>query len=99
MLSGVWITVLVVCYGAALALEAIGLRWRFPGRRIAMATFALAGFLIHGAVLGNSFATEPIPLSTPAEWLSVAGIALALVYLAAILYLPRSPSGLLLLPL
>ncbi|MGE3240557.1 MAG: hypothetical protein AB7G28_01910 [Pirellulales bacterium] len=99
MLSGAWITVLVVCYGAALALEVIGLQWRFPGRRIAMAAFALAGFLIHGAVLGNSFATEPIPLSTPAEWLSVAGFALALVYLAAILYLPRSPSGLLLLPL
>ena len=40
-----------------------------------------------------------MPLASPAEWLSVAAFALALVYLATILYLPRSPSGLLLLPL
>lgn len=99
MLSGTWIVALVSCYAAALALEVVGLKWRFPGRRVAMAAFAFAGFLVHAAVLGNSFATEPIPLSTPAEWLSVAGFALVLVYLAAILYLPRSPSGLLLLPL
>lgn len=99
MLSGIWIVVLVACYGAALALELIGLKWRFPGRRVAMAALALAGFVVHGAVLGSSIATEPVPLASPAEWLSVAAFALALVFLAAILYLPRSPSGLLLLPL
>jgi ABC-type uncharacterized transport system permease subunit len=64
-----------------------------------MAAFALAGFIAHGLMLGRSFAIEPVPLATPAEWLSVAAFALALVYLATILYLPRSPSGLLLLPL
>lgn len=99
MLSGSWIVVLVACYGGALALELLGLKWRFPGRRVAMAGLALAGFIIHTIVLGGSFAHEPTPLSSPAEWLSVAAFALVLVYLAAILYLPRSPSGLLLLPL
>jgi ABC-type uncharacterized transport system permease subunit len=99
MLSGIWIVVLVACYGAALALELIGLKWRFAGRRVALAACAFAGFVVHGIVLGSSFAREPVPLATPAEWLSVAAFALALVFLATILYLPRSPSGLLLLPL
>lgn len=99
MLSGTWIVVLAACYGAALALEVIGLKWRFTGRRVAMAAFALLGFFVHGVVLGGSFTTDPVPLATPAEWLSVAGFALALIYLAAILYLPRTPTGLFLLPL
>lgn len=90
---------LVACYAAALALELVGLKRRFPGRRVAMAAFALAGFLIHGFLLGSRFATEPVPLASPAEWLSVAAFALAVVYLATVLYLPRSPTGLLLLPL
>jgi ABC-type uncharacterized transport system permease subunit len=99
MFSGNWMIVLVACYCAALALELIGLKSRFPGRRVAMAAFTLVGFIAHGIVLGSSFATEPVPLASAAEWLSVAAFALVLVYLAAILYLPRSPSGLLLLPL
>jgi len=99
MLSDVWIVISVICYAAALALELVGLRWRFPGRRVAMAALALGGLVAHGIVLASSFGHEPTPLSSPAEWLSVAAFALALVFLAAILYLPRSPSGLLLLPL
>jgi hypothetical protein len=99
MLSGIWIVVLVACYGVALALELVGLKWRSPGRRLAAAAFALGGFVVNSVVLGSSFATEPVPLSTPAEWLSAAAWSLALVYLAAILYLPRSPSGIVLLPL
>ena len=99
MLSGIWIVVLIGCYGAALVLELCGLKWHFPGRRVALAGFVLAGFVVHGIVLAGSFATEPVPLASPAEWLSVAAFALALVCLAAILYLPHSPSGALLLPL
>lgn len=99
MLSGIWIVVLVACYGAALALELVGLKSRFRGQRLVTAAFALLGFVVNSAVLGSSFATEPVPLATPAEWLSAAAWALALVYLAAILYLPRSPSGVVLLPL
>lgn len=97
--SGNWMLVLVVSYGAALLLELLGLKWRFSGRRVAIAAFALAGFIAHGLILGRSFATERVPLATPAEWLSVAAFALGLVYLATIFYLPRSPSGLLLLPI
>ena len=85
MFSGNWMIVLVACYCAALALELIGLKSRFPGRRVAMAAFTLVGFIAHGMVLGRSFATEPVPLASAAEWLSVAAFALVLVYLAAIL--------------
>ena len=99
MLSGIWIAVLAACYATALALELVGFKQRFSGRRLASAAFALSGFIVHSAVLGSSFATEPVPLATPAEWLSAAAWSLALVYLAAILYLPRSPSGVVLLPL
>jgi ABC-type uncharacterized transport system permease subunit len=99
MLSGIWIVVLATCYTAALALELAGLRWRFAGRRAALAGCTLAGIVVHALVLGSSFTTEPVPLASPAEWLSVAAFALVIVYLAAILYLPRSPTGLLLLPL
>lgn len=99
MSSGTWTVIVAACYGVALALELVGLKRRFPGRRVAMAAFAFAGFLIHGFLLGSRFTSEPVPLASPAEWLSVAAFALALVYLATILYLPRSPTGLLLLPL
>lgn len=99
MLTGIWIVAVVACYGAALALELCGLKWRFHGRRTAMAACALSGFVLHGAVLASSVATEPVPLASPADWLSVAAFALALVFLAAVLYLPSSPSGLLLMPL
>lgn len=99
MLSGIWIVVLVACYGTALALELIGLKWRSPGQRVATAVLVLLGFVVNSVVLGSSFATEPVPLATPAEWLAAAAWSMALVYLAAMLYLPRSPSGVVLLPL
>ena len=92
MLSGIWIVVFAACYATALALELVGLKWRFPGRRVAMAAAAVAGFVLHGIVLASSFRSEPVPLATPAEWLSVAAFALALVYLATILYLPGGTS-------
>jgi ABC-type uncharacterized transport system permease subunit len=99
MLSGIWIAVLAACYSVALTLEATGLKRRFTGRRVAMAVFALSGFAIHSVVLASSFFTQPVPLATPAEWLSAASWSLALVYLAALLYLPNTPSGIILLPL
>ena len=58
MLSGIWIVVLAACYTLALALEFVGLKRRFPGRRVAMAVFALSGFAIHSVVLANSFYTQ-----------------------------------------
>jgi hypothetical protein len=98
MLSGHWIVILAACYGAALSLELVGIKRRFIGRRIALSVFALAGFFVHSILLVSSFATEPVPLASPAEWLLVAAWSLALVYLATLLYLPHSPSGLVLLP-
>jgi ABC-type uncharacterized transport system permease subunit len=93
-----WVVIVVACYLAALGLELLGLKRRFAGRRAAIAGLALAGFLVQSYILATSFATEPLPLASPAEWLLVAAWALALVYLAAILYLPQTPSGIVLLP-
>jgi ABC-type uncharacterized transport system permease subunit len=42
---------------------------------------------------------EAMPLSSPAEWLFVAAGVLAMLYLAAIFYLPNTPVGLVMLPL
>lgn len=89
----------VVCLLTALGLELIGMKRRFHGRRAAIGAFALAGFLAQSYVLATSFTTEPVPLASPAEWLLVAAWAMLLVFLAAILYLPQTPSGLLMLPI
>ena len=92
------IVIAVAAFVAALALELIGLKRRFHGRRLAIAACTLTGFLALSYVLVTSFRTEPVPLASPAEWLLVAAWALVLVFLAAILYLPQTPSGVVLLP-
>jgi len=85
-----------ICYVAALGLEIVGAPARLAARRAGAA--ALAGWIMHSVMLAASFGTEPVPLASPSEWLLVAAWALALIYLATVLYLPQTPSGLVLLP-
>jgi ABC-type uncharacterized transport system permease subunit len=94
----VWVIIAIACYLAAFGLEVVGLKRRFEGRRIAVAALTLAGFVAQSIVLTTSFSTEPVPLASPAEWLFVAAWALVIVNLAAKLYLPQTPSGIVLLP-
>jgi hypothetical protein len=100
MLSGVWVVVVFVCYAGALGLELIGLKRRFVGRRAALVTLTLAGLAAQTIdLVRHAIVVDSPPLSSPAEWLFMAAAVLALVYLAAIFYLPRTPAGVLVLPL
>jgi ABC-type uncharacterized transport system permease subunit len=99
MLSGISIICFAACYAIALALEVIGLKRRFAWHRILLSSVTFAGVLAHTLflVLGSK-STSALPLST-ADWVLWAAWLLAIVYFAALFYLPRSPTGLVLLPI
>jgi ABC-type uncharacterized transport system permease subunit len=99
MLSTALIIAFAACYAIALALEAITLRRRpawFPTPLIIATSIALILHAIY--LLRNAIGANSLPIST-ADWLLWAGWLLGVVYLAALFYLPRSPTGLVLLPL
>jgi ABC-type transport system involved in cytochrome c biogenesis permease subunit len=100
MLSGIWVVVVFACYGAALGQELLGLTRRSAGRRFALAATTLVGIAAQAVdLVRHATLVEALPLSSPAEWLFVAAGVLALLYLAAIFYLPSTPSGIVMLPL
>lgn len=100
MLPGVWVVVVFVCYGAALGLELLGLKRRFAGRRAALAALTLIGLAAQAVDLTrHATLVDSPPFSSPAEWLFMAAAVLAILYLAAIFYLTRTPIGILILPL
>jgi ABC-type uncharacterized transport system permease subunit len=86
-------------YGAALGLETAGL-WAQPRwRRLAVVVAAAAGIVAHTWYLGRRAAQSPwAPLSSPHDWYLAAAWALAVVYVALVLYYPRASTGLFLLP-
>jgi ABC-type uncharacterized transport system permease subunit len=93
----------IICFAASYAivfvLELIGLRTRFGWHRVALAIATLAGLAAHTLFLGRVASdTNTIAMST-AEWLLLAAWVLAIIYLAALFYLPRSPTGIVLLPI
>jgi ABC-type uncharacterized transport system permease subunit len=88
------------CYAIALALEVIGLKKRFTWHRWALVAMTAAGFVAHTIYLTNlAMAAKTAPLSSPAEWLLGAAWVLVLIYVGAIVNLPRAATGLILLPL
>ena len=100
MLSGIWVVVVFTCYAAALGLELAGLKRRFAGQRLAVALLTLVGLAAQAVdLVRHATLVEAVPLSSPAEWLFVAAAVLALLYLAAVFYLPNTPVGLVMLPL
>jgi ABC-type uncharacterized transport system permease subunit len=100
MLSGAWIIIVFASYATALGLELAHFQWRFAGRRAALVTATLVGLAAQTIDLARHAAiVDAAPLSSPAEWLYMAAAVLALVYLAAIFYLPGTPIGILMLPL
>src|SRR5262245_41963746 len=100
MLSGISTLCFVGSYAIALALELVGLARRFAWHRAALFGVTAAGFFAQTIYLWNLAATtKATPLSSPAEWLLLSAWVLVLVYLGAIVNLPRSASGLILLPI
>jgi ABC-type uncharacterized transport system permease subunit len=100
MLSGAWVIIVFVSYAAALGLELAYFQWRFTRRRALLVAATLVGLAAQTVDLARHTAiVDAPPLSSPAEWLYMASAVLALVYLAAIFYLPSAPIGILMLPL
>ena len=93
----------VVCfaasYGVALACEASRLLFRSGVRGAAMVGFAAAGLVAHTLFLGWRAAHAPaVPLSSAYDWYLLAAWMLAGGYLWLTLANPRTPVGLVVLP-
>lgn len=100
MLSGISILCFAASYAVAFALEIVGLVKRFAWHRAVLLVATVAGLIAHTLYLAKlAAATKAAPLSSPAEWLLVAAWVLVLVYLGAIVNLPRAATGLILLPI
>jgi ABC-type uncharacterized transport system permease subunit len=100
MLSGISIVCFAACYAIALGLEIIGLRRRSTWRRAALVGATSAGVLAHSLYLTyQAGQASALPASTAAEFLLLVGWVMAIIYLAALFYLPRAPTGVILLPI
>jgi hypothetical protein len=100
MLSGISIICFAACYAIALGLELVGLRTRSTWRRATLIGTVVAGILAHSLYLAyQAGAARALPASTAAEFLLLAGWVLAIIFLAALFYLPRAPTGVILLPI
>jgi ABC-type uncharacterized transport system permease subunit len=100
MLSGISTICFAACYAIALGLEVLGLTSRAAWRRAALIGITAAGVVAHTLYLAyRGVQAGALPASTAAEWLQLAAWVLAAVYLAALFYLPRTPTGLVLLPM
>jgi ABC-type uncharacterized transport system permease subunit len=99
MLSGTLIICSATGYAIALALELLGLRQRFAWRPVVLRVLTLYALLTHTIYLiKNATSNGALPIST-ADWLLWAAWLIAIVYFAALFYLPRSPTGIVLLPI
>jgi ABC-type uncharacterized transport system permease subunit len=99
MLPGTLIICSAAGYTIALALEFLGLKQRVAWIRIALRALTLFAVLVHTIHLArNATTNSALPIST-ADWLLWAAWLIAIVYFAALFYLPRSPTGIVLLPI
>jgi ABC-type uncharacterized transport system permease subunit len=88
-----------IAYAIVLILEIAGLRRRLPWHRALVALLTLVALFAHWFALGRSgTARSGLPIST-ADWLLWAAWLLALIYFAVVFYLPRTPTGIVLLPI
>jgi ABC-type uncharacterized transport system permease subunit len=94
---------LIICsavgYAIAFALEIVGVRRRFAGRRIVLDIVVLSAVLAHSFYLVRNVARSNTLNISTADWLLWAAWLMAVVCFAALFYLPRSPTGLVLLPI
>jgi ABC-type uncharacterized transport system permease subunit len=100
MLSGISIVCFAASYAVAFGLELMGLMRRAAWRRAALIGVMIAAVSAHTLYLGyRTTHANVLPAATAAEWLLLVAWVLAVVYLAALFYLPRVPTGLVLLPI
>ena len=99
MFSGISIICFAASYAVALVLEAIGLRKRPAWLRLAVIASSAAGLVAHTLYLAYVAADASAQPMSAMEWVLMAGWVLAVVYLAALFYLPRTPTGVVLLPI
>lgn len=99
MLTRITILCFAGSYGVAFGLELIRLRSKATWVRLPLIFAAAAGLFAHVMFLfNNAAAANALPIST-ADWLLWAALVLAVVYFATIFYLPRTPTGLALIPI
>jgi ABC-type uncharacterized transport system permease subunit len=99
MLTRISILCFAGSYVVAFGLELIRLRSKATWVRLPLIFAAAAGLLAHVVFLFNGVtAANALPIST-ADWLLWAALVLAAVYFATIFYLPRTPTGLALIPI
>lgn len=94
----------IVCfaasYGIALLLEFSRLWFQSRLRGVVMAAFAAAGLAAHTLFLGyRAAAATGSPLSSEMDWCLLAAWVLVVLYLVLLFVYPRTPFGLVLLPL
>ena len=100
MLSGISVICFATSYTVALLLEVSRLFFRSGIRRVAMIVFGGLGlfthtvFLYHQAVNATGF-----PLSNKQDWYFLAAWVLAAIYLSLSHYHPKTPFGVILLPI
>ncbi len=99
MPSGNLIIGSAIGYVIAFVLELIGVRRRIAGHRVVLGIITLCAVATHFIYLaGNATSGNGLNVST-ADWLLWAAWLIAAVYFAALFYLPRTPTGVVLLPI
>jgi ABC-type uncharacterized transport system permease subunit len=99
MLSGISIVCFAASYAIGLLLEAIGLRQRPAWMRVAVISVTSAGLVAHTLYLAYVAGDASVQPMSAVEWVLMAAWVLAVVYLAALFYLPRTPTGVVMLPI
>lgn len=92
-----------VCFGSsytiALALEIVGLKFRFGWHRLVMLLFAMAGLVAQTIYLAMRVGAESSPLASAKDWFLMAAWLVAAIYVVVALWFPKSAVGLFILPL
>ena len=100
MTTGVNMFCFTASYAVAIALEVMALWYRPRWRRLATVCAAVAGLVAHTWYLAQRASQSPwAPLSSQHDWYLAAAWMLALMYVGLVLYQPRAPMGLFLLPI
>jgi ABC-type uncharacterized transport system permease subunit len=99
MPSGTLIICSTAAYAAAFVLELMGLKRRLAWQRASLIGLTFIALVLHFIYLvQTSKGLAAIPFSA-ADWFLWAAWLLATIYFAALFYLPRSPNGIVLLPI